>query len=596
MERLVRELRGLGQEASVLDEFAPSRWRELMNRGRSGRTWARLKSLAAFPLKSLADATFGDTETVIPTTNPFTLPPWMVMTRAIHGRMVVPLVYDLYPDAMEVAGVASSQGAVAQAARFLNRIMVQEADGVVFIGRRMADHVIANYGEPKRYTIIETGADASEFDPSSLGPAESQTELEAFCDDHFVISYVGAMGAMHDWQTLAELIPNVLERHEKAAFVIAATGPGVASLKDALQTLDSPRLRFIEPLSDNAWARLLVRSHVSLVSLREEARHTSCPSKTFSALAASSAVLAIGPVDSDLGDVLVQSQGGRMVGNGRVDEAVSILSEWMNNPEAHHVVREKARMAARTRWDMRVLAKRWDDFLQTTRRARSGSRQPPLSKRAMDMTFSGAGIAILWPVLGGLWVAVRTTMGSPAFFRQKRPGLHGEVFELMKFRTMRDPKPGEEGPEFDAQRITRLGQFMRSTSLDELPTLLNVFKGDMSLVGPRPLLVRYLERYSTEQQRRHDVLPGLTGWAQINGRNSTTWEERFEHDIAYVDNRTLLRDVGTLFRTVKKVLIREGISQEGHATMPEFMGSHEQTEPSTAEQSEAEIIPIKKEG
>ena len=157
---------------------------------------------------------------------------------------------------------------------------------------------------------------------------------------------------------------------------------------------------------------------------------------------------------------------------------------------------------------------------------------------------------------------------------------------------MRDPKPGEEGPEFDEQRITRLGQFMRSTSLDELPTLLNVLKGDMSLVGPRPLLVRYLERYSPEQLRRHDVLPGLTGWAQINGRNATTWEERFHHDLAYVDNRTFLRDIGTLFRTVKKVLVREGISQEGHATMPEFMGS-EKSEP---EQAEAVILPIEKGG
>ena len=285
-----------------------------------------------------------------------------------------------------------------------------------------------------------------------------------------------------------------------------------------------------------------------------------------------------------------------MVGNGCVDEAVSVISEWMNSPEDHQLVREKARMAALTRWDMRVLATRWDEFLEQTRRARSASRQPPVSKRVLDMALSGAGLVVLFPVLGGLWFSVRTTMGSPALFRQKRPGLHGEVFELMKFRTMRDPKPGEEGPEFDAQRMTRLGQFMRSTSLDELPTLLNVFKGDMSLVGPRPLLVRYLERYSDEQKRRHEVLPGLTGWAQINGRNSTTWDDRFEHDISYVDNRTLLRDVATLFRTVKKVLIREGISQEGHATMPEFMGSQEANNASSHAHGDAQVIPIKKEG
>jgi sugar transferase EpsL len=592
MERLVRELRSDGLDASVLAEFVPSRWRELMNKGRRGRVWARFKSFASYPVKTVADATFGDTETLIPTTNPFVLPPLLVLSRALHGRMVVPLIYDLYPDAMEVAGVANSRGLVAQTAVLLNRLMVRHADGVVFIGQRMADHVMARYGEPKHYTVIETGADTQEFDPQHLGPKESQSELEVFCEAHFTVSYVGAMGAMHDWETLASAIPRVLETQPKAAFVIAATGPGLARLRESLAGVDSKRLRFIDPLSDNAWARLLVRSDVSLVSLRAEARHTSCPSKTFSAMAASSAVLAIAPPDSDLGDVLVQSQGGTLVQNGDSEGMVETIATWIAEPKSHQLTRERARLAAKTRWDMAALADRWIDFLDETRTGRSARRRPPLSKRAMDMALSGAGLMVLWPALGGLWLAVRSTMGGPAFFRQKRPGLNGEIFELMKFRTMRDPRPGEEGPEYDAQRITRLGQFMRSSSLDELPTLLNVFKGDMSLVGPRPLLVRYLERYSPEQSRRHDVLPGLTGWAQINGRNATTWEERFKHDLAYVDNRTFWRDIGTLFRTVRKVLVREGISQEGHATMPEFMGG----EPVEAASGEAMVIPLKKGG
>jgi sugar transferase EpsL len=592
MERLVRELRTEGLDASVLAEFVPSRWRELMNKGRRGRTWARLKSFVSYPVKTLADATFGDTETLIPTTNPFVLPPVLVLSRALHGRMVVPLIYDLYPDAMEVAGVVSSRGLMAQIAVLLNRLMVRHADGVVFIGQRMADHVIARYGEPKHYTVIETGADTQEFEPQHLGPKESQSELEVFCETHFTVSYVGAMGAMHDWETLASAIPRVLETQPTAAFVIAATGPGLARLRESLAGLDSERLRFIEPLSDNAWARLLVRSDVSLVSLRAEARHTSCPSKTFSAMAASSAVLAIAPSNSDLGDVLVQSQGGMLVQNGDSEGVVGAIATWIAEPKSHQLTRERARLAAKSRWDMGALAERWIDFLGDTRKARSARRRPTLSKRAMDVAFSGAGLMVLWPALGGLWIAVRSTMGGPAFFRQKRPGLNGEIFELMKFRTMRDPRPGEEGPEYDAQRITRLGQFMRSTSLDELPTLLNVFKGDMSLVGPRPLLVRYLERYSPEQSRRHHVLPGLTGWAQINGRNATSWEERFKHDLAYVDNRTFWRDVSTLFRTVRKVLVREGISQEGHATMPEFMGG----EPVEPECGEAVVIPLKKGG
>lgn len=164
-------------------------------------------------------------------------------------------------------------------------------------------------------------------------------------------------------------------------------------------------------------------------------------------------------------------------------------------------------------------------------------------------------------------------MGTPIFFVQPRAGKDGEVFELIKFRTMREPEPGEDRLGSDANRLTAVGEFLRSTSIDELPTLLNVLKGDMSLVGPRPLLVRYLDRYTPEQARRHEVKPGVTGWAQINGRNSIGWEEKFELDVWYVDHQSLWLDIYILAKTVQKVVMREGISSEGAATMPEFMGT-----------------------
>ena len=196
-------------------------------------------------------------------------------------------------------------------------------------------------------------------------------------------------------------------------------------------------------------------------------------------------------------------------------------------------------------------------------------------KRALDLLGSGVGLLLLSPVLLGVALVVAITMGRPVLFRQDRPGHGGEVFQLRKFRSMRDPRPGEEGAEFDGARITRLGAFLRSTSLDELPTLLNVFVGDMSLVGPRPLLVRYLPRYSSEQARRHAVRPGITGWAQVHGRNAITWEDKFRHDVWYVDNGSLWVDIKILALTLKKVFVREGISAGEHATMPEFMGSPE---------------------
>jgi lipopolysaccharide/colanic/teichoic acid biosynthesis glycosyltransferase len=167
---------------------------------------------------------------------------------------------------------------------------------------------------------------------------------------------------------------------------------------------------------------------------------------------------------------------------------------------------------------------------------------------------------------------VRLRLGAPVFFRQQRPGLHGRPFTILKFRTMRDAVDAGGSPLPDAERLTRLGKFLRSTSLDELPELLNVLGGDMSLVGPRPLLMQYLERYTPEQARRHEVRPGITGWAQVNGRNAITWERKFELDVWYVDHRSFLLDLRILARTLAGVVRREGITQPGSATAEEFRG------------------------
>lgn len=163
-------------------------------------------------------------------------------------------------------------------------------------------------------------------------------------------------------------------------------------------------------------------------------------------------------------------------------------------------------------------------------------------------------------------------MGSPVLFRQQRPGLHGEPFEMVKFRTMLVPDP-ERGLVTDADRMTRVGTFLRSTSLDELPTLWNIVRGDMSVIGPRPLLMQYLDRYTPEQARRHEVRPGLTGLAQVNGRNAISWEEKFGYDVEYVDNHSLVGDIRIILDTVFQVVRRHGISAEDAATMPEFLGS-----------------------
>lgn len=194
-------------------------------------------------------------------------------------------------------------------------------------------------------------------------------------------------------------------------------------------------------------------------------------------------------------------------------------------------------------------------------------------KRFFDIVVSLCSLLLLAPVMAVVAWQIRRKLGSPVLFRQVRPGLNGEPFEMIKFRTMRDGLDGVGNPLPDAERMTAFGSFLRSSSLDELPELWNVLKGDMSLVGPRPLLMEYLALYTHEQYRRHLVRPGVTGWAQVNGRNSLSWERKFELDTWYVDNHTLWLDLKIIFLTVRKVILRDGISEEGEATMSKFTGT-----------------------
>lgn len=196
-----------------------------------------------------------------------------------------------------------------------------------------------------------------------------------------------------------------------------------------------------------------------------------------------------------------------------------------------------------------------------------------MTKRLFDIVVSSIVLLAFAPVIFALCFLVYFKLGSPIVFRQLRPGKHGKPFTILKFRTMHDSTDMMRNLLPDAQRLTRFGRFLRSTSLDELPGLINVLKGDMSLVGPRPLLMEYLPLYSAEQARRHDVRPGITGWAQVNGRNAISWEDKFKLDVWYVDNRSIWLDIKILFLTVKKVFVREGISAAGEATMSKFTGS-----------------------
>ena len=220
-----------------------------------------------------------------------------------------------------------------------------------------------------------------------------------------------------------------------------------------------------------------------------------------------------------------------------------------------------------------------DDCRRETRRGEEDATLTRVMlKRVFDTTASAVALLVLFPVLAIVAVGVRRYMGSPVFFRQTRPGFKGRPFEMIKFRTMANAVDAEGKSLPDEQRMTRLGNFLRKSSLDELPELWNVLKGDMSLVGPRPLLMQYLDRYTPFQARRHEVKPGLTGWAQINGRNAISWEKKFELDVWYVDHQSFWLDLKIILATVWKIVRRDGVSAADHVTMPEFMGSSEKKE------------------
>lgn len=194
-------------------------------------------------------------------------------------------------------------------------------------------------------------------------------------------------------------------------------------------------------------------------------------------------------------------------------------------------------------------------------------------KRLFDIVSSVIFLLCFWWLYIIVAILVKKKLGSPVIFKQRRPGLNGKIFTMYKFRSMTDARDKSGKLLSDAERLPKFGKILRATSLDEIPEIVNVLKGDMSLVGPRPLLVEYLSRYSKEQARRHEVRPGITGWAQVNGRNAISWEEKFKYDVEYVDSCSFLLDIRIIFLTIKKVFVKEGISQEGNVTMEPFMGN-----------------------
>jgi sugar transferase EpsL len=264
---------------------------------------------------------------------------------------------------------------------------------------------------------------------------------------------------------------------------------------------------------------------------------------------------------------------------GDTNSLTAAVGKLLNDPELRARMGKAGREHMEQDFHPEVI---WDALIHLYRNLmeeKLGSSQMPCkneiswAKRTFDVVLAAAAIVLLSPVLAAVALLIRFRFGSPVLFRQERAGLFGSRFECLKFRTMTDARDANGQLLPDTDRLTRLGRFLRSTSLDELPELINVIRGEMSLVGPRPLLAKYLERYSSEQMRRHHVRPGITGYAQINGRNALNWDKRFELDLWYIDHQTFWLDLKIVLLTPWRLLNRDGISQPGHATAEEFTGT-----------------------
>ncbi len=434
---------------------------------------------------------------------------------------------------------------------------------------------------PSRARLLGNGVDLTRFDRARVDRARVGTHVRAAIrselhvrDDQIVVGIVGRLVAEKGYPELFEAMRELGDE-----YVLAAVGPIDAEKPDALpasvrEAAERDGVRFLGMRTD---VDALYRGMdlFALPSHREG----------FPRAAMEAAAMGLPLVVTDVRgcrEVVDDGVNGFLVPVRDASSLAKAIRRLGEDPVLRGQMGAESARIARDRFDeqqvVRIVLDTYTDLA-----ARKGRRAPTprprrryaarAAKRAIDVTVAGTALVLLSPVLAAIALAVRANLGAPVLFRQERPGRGGRVFTIFKFRTMRDAVAAGGEPLPDAQRLTRLGRFLRATSLDELPELWNVVRGDMSLVGPRPLLVEYLPRYNEQQRRRHEVRPGITGWAQVNGRNDQTWEQRFDLDVWYVENWSVGLDARVLARTVATVVRGEGIAEPGHATKANFEGA-----------------------
>ncbi len=481
----------------------------------------------------------------------------------------VPVVYDIqdmWPDTLRATGMFSNPNAL--------KVVSKVCDWVY----RQVDQLVVLSPGFKRL-LIERGVPKDKIEviynwcaEDALGAPRGVVPTSFPDRQQFRILFAGNMGKAQALDAVLQSAQLLQQQAANITFVFLGGGVEVQRLQQQAAERQLTNVTFLPPVPMAEVGNYLNAADALLVHLRKDPLFSiTIPSKTQAYMAVGKPILMA--VDGDAADLVCDSGCGR-VAESENPQAIANAALALHDAsqEERQAMAENARQFYQKRLSLRVGAARFGElFVQMA--SKPEVRSLPAAKRLFDILASAFGLLLLSPIIVIVAWLIRRKLGSPVLFRQVRPGLHGKPFEMIKFRTMRDAVDAHGNPLPDSERMTPFGSFLRSTSLDELPELWNVLKGDMSLVGPRPLLMEYLPLYSPEQYRRHEVRPGVTGWAQVNGRNALSWEDKFWLDVWYVDNRSFWLDLKVIFMTIKKVVVRDGISGEGEATMSKFTGN-----------------------
>jgi lipopolysaccharide/colanic/teichoic acid biosynthesis glycosyltransferase len=484
---------------------------------------------------------------------------------AARGTPFVVDIQDLWPDTLSATGMLSHPRLLHLIERLCQWVYRQAAHVTVLspgFKTRLEERGVL----PEKITVVPNWAD------------EAQIRLEHRPEDaqnfgmtgRFNVVFAGTMGKAQALEAVLEAA-RLLPSDSSVQFVLVGGGIDVENLEAKRYALGLTNVRFLPRMPPSEIGRVLGLADALLVHLKDDPLFAiTIPSKTQAYLHAGKPVIMA--VRGDAATLVEDACAGVTVSPENPEALAAAVQELTRTPQSQlEDMGARGQAYYRQYLSLEVGARRFAEMFE---RVQSFGRDDVL-KRAFDVVVSSMALAILALPMLVIAVLVRWKLGAPILFSQIRPGLHGQPFQMYKFRTMTDARDEQGELLSDAERLTRFGLFLRSTSLDELPELWNVLRGQMSLVGPRPLLIKYLERYTPEQAQRHAIKPGLTGWAQINGRNAISWEEKFSLDIWYIDHQSFWLDIKILWLTLKKIVKRDGISAKGEATMTEFIGTYQ---------------------